>query len=51
MFLVEFSFGIGSLVVWFIAKFIVNKVMDSQIQSHLNESRNARRESAARLGV
>lgn len=51
MFLVDFSVGIGSLVVWFIAKFIVNKVMDSQIASHLDESRNARRESAARLGV
>ena len=51
MFLVSFSFGIGSLVVWFIAKFIINKVMDSQIQSHLDESRNARRQSAARLGV
>lgn len=51
IFLVELSFGLGSLVVWFIAKFIVNRVMDNQIQSHLDESRNARREGAKRIGV
>lgn len=51
MFLVDFSIGVGSFIVWFIAKFIVNKVMDKQIGSHLEESRNSRRESAARLGV
>lgn len=51
VFLVNFSFGIGSLVVWFIAKFIVNKVMDYQIKAHLEQSRQERRNSAARLGV
>ena len=38
-----------TLVVWFLAKLIVNKVMDKQINEHLDQSRDARRAGAARL--
>ena len=50
MYFANFVIGIGYLVVWFIAKLIVNKVMNNQIQAHLDESRAERQAAAARLG-
>lgn len=50
MYFANIATGIGYLVVWFIAKFIVKKVMDNQIQKHLDESRAERQAAAARLG-
>lgn len=50
MYFANFGTGIGYLVVWFIAKFIVNKVMNNQIQTHLDASRAERQAAAARLG-
>ena len=51
MYLIDITSGIVFLVLWFIGKFIVNKTMDNQIQTHLQESKAARQTSAARLGV
>lgn len=49
MFVAGFKVGAILLVVWFIAKLIVNKVMDNQIQNMLDEARAAREASANRL--
>lgn len=46
----NFTAAIVTLAVWFIAKIVVNKMMNNQIQSHLDQSREARRVAAARLG-
>ena len=48
--LINFTAAIITLVVWFIAKIVVKKVMDSQIQKHLDASRAARADAAAKLG-
>lgn len=48
-YLFGFGAGLGTAAVWFIAKIIVNKVMDSQISKHLEESRNIRRAEADKL--
>lgn len=50
MYFANFGTGICYLVVWFIAKLIVNKVMNNQIQTRLDESRAERQAAAARLG-
>ena len=50
MYFASFSVGLGYLVVWFIAKLIVNKVMNNQIQARLDESRAIRQEAASHLG-
>jgi len=51
MYLINITAGIVFLAIWFVGKFIVNKMMDNQIQAHLQESKVARQTSAARLGV
>ena len=51
LFIAPIEVSIGYLVAWFIGKIIVNKVMDKQIREHLDESKAARRASAARLGI
>lgn len=51
LFIAPIEVSIGYLVAWFIGKFIVNKIMDKQIREHLDESKAARRASAARLGI
>ena len=51
MYLINITAGIVFLAIWFVGKFIVNKMMDNQIQAHLQESKVARQASAARLGV
>lgn len=49
MFVVGFKTFVASLVIWFIAKIIVNKTMDNQIQANLDASREQRRQGASRL--
>ena len=51
MYFISLAVGFGYLVAWFIGKFIVNKIMDKQIQATLQESRAARQASAANLGL
>lgn len=46
----NFTAGVTTLAVWFIAKIVVNKVMNGQIQGRLEESRAARKAAAAKLG-
>lgn len=48
-FLLDFTAALVTLGVWFVAKIIVNMVMNKQIQSHLDTSREARRAAAANL--
>lgn len=48
-YLLGFSVALGYLVAWFIAKIVVNKVMNKQIQAHLDESKSARRQAAQQL--
>lgn len=48
-FLLNFTAALVTLGVWFVAKIIVNMVMNKQIQSHLDTSREARRAAAANL--
>ena len=49
LFIANFTVAIITLVVWFIAKLIVNKRMDKQIRERLDQSRETRRAGAARL--
>lgn len=48
-YLFDFSVAIATLVIWFIAKLVVNKIMNNQIEKHLDESREKRRLEAAKL--
>ena len=50
-YLLTFSWALGFLAVWFIAKLIVNKMMNDKIRNKLNDSRAKRKASAQRLGV
>ena len=49
--LLNFQVALGYLVVWFIAKIVVGKMMNNQIQARLDESRAKRQAGAARLGM
>jgi len=49
-FVINFTTGLLMLVIWFIAKFIVKKVMNKQIKTKLEQSRQYRRQAAAQLG-
>lgn len=49
MYFAGFVPGLVSLVVWFIAKLIVNKVMNNQIASNLANTRQLRQKGASRL--
>ncbi len=44
-----FTYGLGYLAIWFVAKFIVNKKLDGDISAALKAAKEARRESASRL--
>lgn len=48
-FVLNFTAALVTLGVWFVAKIIVNIVMNKQIQSRLDASREARRAAAANL--
>lgn len=48
-FLLDFTVALVTLGVWFVAKIIVNVMMNKQIQSRLDTSREARRAAAANL--
>ena len=48
-FLLDFTVALVTLGVWFVAKIIVNMMMNKQIQSRLDTSREARRAAAANL--
>ena len=48
-FLLDFTAALVTLGVWFVAKIIVNMMMNKQIQSRLDTSREARRAAAANL--
>lgn len=48
-FLLNFTAGLVTLGVWFVAKIIVNIMMNKEIQSRLDASREARRAAAANL--
>ena len=48
-FLLDFTAALVTLGVWFVAKIIVNIMMNKQIQSRLDTSREARRAAAANL--
>ena len=48
-FLLDFTAALVTLGVWFVAKIIVNMMMNKQIQSRLDISRGARRAAAANL--
>lgn len=48
-FIVGFKVALIALAIWFVAKFIVRKMMNSQIQSMLEESRNTRHQSSLNL--
>lgn len=48
-FLLDFTVALVTLGVWFVAKIIVNIVMNKKIQSRLDASREARRAAAANL--
>ena len=48
-FLLDFTAALVTLGVWFVAKIIVNMMMNKQIQSRLDISREARRAAAANL--
>lgn len=48
-FLFDFTIALVVLGVWFVAKIVVNIVMNKQIKKHLEASREARRASAANL--
>ncbi len=48
-FIFNFTAALITLGVWFVAKLIVNGVMNKQIKQRLNESREARRAAAANL--
>ena len=48
-FLLDFTAALVTLGVWFVAKIIVNMMMNKQIQSRLDTSREARRAVAANL--
>lgn len=48
-YLFSFSFAASFIIIWLIAKIVVNKVMDKQIQDHLDNSRELRRQGAARI--
>lgn len=49
IFVIGFVPALISLGVWFIAKFIVKKIMNNQIKAKLEESRNRRQEAAQAL--
>lgn len=51
VFAAGFTVGIIYLAVWFIGKFIVNKIINNQIKQRLDDSREKRRASAARTGA
>lgn len=46
---VKFALGIAFLAVWFIAKIVVNKIMDNKIHARLEESKQKRQECANRI--
>ena len=48
-FLLDFTTALVTLGIWFVAKIIINMVMNKQIQSRLDTSREARRAAAANL--
>lgn len=48
-FLLDFTAALVTLGVWFVAKIIVNMMMNKQIQSRLDTSREARRAAATNL--
>lgn len=48
-FLLDFTAALVTLGVWFVAKIIVNMMMNKQIQSRLDTSRESRRAAAANL--
>lgn len=48
-FLLDFTAALVTLGVWFVVKIIVNMMMNKQIQSRLDTSREARRAAAANL--
>lgn len=48
-YLINFTAALIALGVWFVAKIVVNRMMNKQIQSRLEESREARRAAAAKL--
>ena len=48
-FLLDFTVALVTLGVWFVAKIIVNMMMNKQIQSRLDTSRESRRAAAANL--
>lgn len=45
----SFTVAVVFLVIWLIAKIVVDKIMNKQIQEHLDNSREQRRQGAARL--
>lgn len=49
MYFAGFVAGLVTLGVWFVAKLIVNKVMDKQIEANLQNTRTLREQSASRL--
>ncbi len=49
LFIFGWATGLITFGVWLVSKLIVDKVMNKQIQKHLDESRDARREAAAKL--
>lgn len=48
-FILDFTVALVTLGVWFVAKIVVNMMMNKQINARLNESREARRAAAANL--
>ncbi|MCM1169267.1 MAG: hypothetical protein NC324_04955 [Bacteroides sp.] len=46
----DFGVALVLFVLWFIAKWVVNKVMETQIKNRLSASREKRKVEAARLG-
>ena len=48
-FLLDFTVALVTLGIWFVAKIIVNMMMNKQIQSRLDTSRETRRAAAANL--
>ena len=46
----DFVTGLAMFAIWFIAKFIVKKVMNKQIQAKLEQSRQYRQQAASQIG-
>lgn len=49
MYFAGFVAGLIALGVWFVAKFVVNKIMDKQIASNLQNTQSIRQQGASRL--